>query len=552
MADSKTAWLEIGRKDQPPQRLDLTGASARLGRAANCDVRAAGPQISDLHAEIRRDGVGFAVHDLASESGVFVNGARTYRRLLRDGDVVELGRGSPVRITFHAPTVAAAPAPAPAPSFPPSGGPAGPADGRREQSALTHLARFFELSRKLGGAVPLDEVLSGVVDLAIDLTRAERGLLVQLREDQGLELCAARDDGGATLATDGLKISETLVRKAMDGRVPLLVSDVGDDESLSNVASIVSLELRSAVILPLTRFSAEEGGTGSGDVFGALYLDSRRRRAGFASLDLRILERLAHDASAALEHARLLREAQEKRRIEQEVRTAREVQAALMPDEFLSTEAFEIAGLCVPCLELGGDYVDQFDLGRGRTTLVLADVSGKGISASLLAAALQGALAAEIAADRAPDEIVARVNRVHGSLAPPSRFVTMVLAVLEQDGGLRLVTAGHCPPLLVHAGGVTRLSSEGIALGLDEDATYRVQTTSVPRGDFVVMYSDGVIECEGPGQELYGMERLERLLQRCRGEPAKAVLDAVTQDVAAFRRGTAVADDLSVIVLRRL
>ena len=94
---------------------------------------------------------------------------------------------------------------------------------------------------------------------------------------------------------------------------------------------------------------------------------------------------------------------------------AREVQAALMPEQFRSTPAFEIAGTCVPCLELGGDYVDQFDLGDGRMALVVADVCGKGIAASLLAATLQGALATEIMQGRALGE-VARVNCVHWSV----------------------------------------------------------------------------------------------------------------------------------------
>src|SRR5262249_61456513 len=123
-----------------------------------------------------------------------------------------------------------------------------------------------------------------------------------------------------------------------------------------------------------------------------------------------------------------LRGAGARRRIEQQMRMAREVQAALMPREFASTAAFEVAGFCEPCLDLGGDYVDQFDLGSGRTAVVVADVCGKGVDASLLAAALQGALVAEMSGDRPLGEIVARVNRGHCRPAPAGRLVTMGLA----------------------------------------------------------------------------------------------------------------------------
>src|SRR5690606_34972906 len=229
------------------------------------------------------------------------------------------------------------------------------------------------------------------------------------------------------------------------------------------------LELRSAVTLPLSRARGSDGEP-DGGVFGVLYLDSRRRRGGFEGFDLRIPERLAADASAVIENARLLREAEDKRRLDQELATAREVQAALMPDEFVSTAAFEIAGTCVPCHDLGGDYVDQFALDGGRQVLVVADVCGKGIAASLLAATLQGALAAEIGQQRALGDVVARVNRVHCGLAPVGRFVTMVAAVLETDGSIAFVNAGHCPVLHVHPGGVDGLVTGGMALGLDEDA----------------------------------------------------------------------------------
>ena len=541
-ASDPKASLEIEQGDAPPRLLLLGAATVRIGRAKENEIHVPAPHVSKQHAEIRFENGGFHAVDVGSRAGVLVNRVRAAVRLLADGDVIELGDDSPVRITFRASR--------------PVGARVEDAkvltkvSGDFERGGMARLARFFEFSRKLGGGFTIEEVLQDVVDLAIEVTSAERGMLILSRPDGTLETRVARAAGGRSLPKDGMKASETLVRQSIEHGKPRVIADVADNVDLAHQASIMSLELRSAVTLPITRPGAE--GAPGGGAFGVLYLDSRKRRAGFDGFDLEILERLAQDASSVIENARLLRDAEDKRRMDQEVATAREVQAALMPEEFSSTRAFEVAGLCVPCNELGGDYVDQFDLGNGRQALVVADVCGKGIAASLLAAALQGALAAEITQDRPLGEIVQRVNRVHCSLAPIGRFITMLTAVLENDGVLRFVNAGHCPLMHVHAGGVATLGQGGMALGLDEDARYEAGEIRMRPGDAVVLYSDGIIECEGPGRELFGEKRLEQLLAGKRGAAAADVLASVRNAVEEFRRGVPVSDDLTVLVVRRV
>jgi sigma-B regulation protein RsbU (phosphoserine phosphatase) len=536
-----SASLAIEQRDQPATRLVLGATTVRIGRGTGSDLHVPDPHISKQHAEVRRELGQYVVVDVGSRAGVLVNGARVDRRALADGDVIELGDSSPVRITFRQ----QATPPLDTTSFAAVAG--SPGDG-----GMARLARFFEFSAKLGGGFSLAEVLQDVVDLAIEVTRAERGLLILRRDDGSFDTQVARATGGRTLPLDGLRVSETLLKKAFAGGKPTVVEDVAHDADLAIAASIVSLELRSAVTLPLVRYETRgDGETAAMRVFGVLYLDSRRQRGGFDGVDLGILARLASDASAVIENARLVREAEEQRRIAREVAMAREVQAALMPEQFRSTPAFEVAGTCVPCHELGGDYVDQFDLGGGRQALVVADVAGKGIAASLLAATLQGAFAAEIARGEGLADAVARVNRVHCRLAPVGKFITMAVVLLEPTGEVTVVDAGHCPVLHVHAGGAVAVGARGMALGLDADARY-VATTLQPRpGDHVVVFTDGVVECEGPGRELFGDERLTALLAARHGHAAKAVLADVLRDVDVFRRGESVSDDLSVLVVRR-
>jgi phosphoserine phosphatase RsbU/P len=545
--------LAIEQGSHPPTRLWLNDSTIRIGRDRDSHIHVPEAHISRQHAEIRTDKEGHVVVDLGSAAanspvgrsrvGVLVNGERIQRHVLVDGDVIELGPNSPVRITYRVEQIADRPHEA-------SSFSAVVAD--TGQGGMGRLARFFEFSHKLGGGFTLEEVLQDVVDLAIEVTRAERGMLIVRRDDDSLDTRVARASGGRSLPIDGLRVSETLVHKSFAAGKPSVFADVNQDAALAMAESIVSLELRSAVTLPLMRFEAASAGeTATQKVFGLIYLDSRRMRGGFDGIDLGILVRLASDASSVIENARHVREAEEQRRIAREVKMAREVQAALMPEQFRSIPGFDIAGTCLPCHDLGGDYVDQFDLGDGRMALVVADVCGKGIAASLLAATLQGALAAEIVQGHPLGTVVAHVNRVHCRLAPVGKFITMAVAVLEPSGVATLVNAGHCPVLHVHAGGVTAVATDDMALGLDADTTFKAVTLQLQPGDTVVLYTDGVIECEGPDRELFGDERLARVLTAQRGKSADQVLAAVLGEVETFRRGVPVSDDLSLLVVHR-
>lgn len=532
--------LEIEQPGQPPSRVLLGEAVVRIGRARENHVHVPDAHVSKLHAEIRPAAGGHEVVDVGSLAGVFVNGQKVARHPLADGDVVELGASSPVRLVYRREEE-------PASRLTTLGV---VADGG--EAGMAQLARFFEFSRKLGGGFAIDEVLRDVVDLAIEITKAERGFVILRRDDGGLETRIARGTGGRALPADGLRVSDTLVQKALASSKPGVFEDVAQDADLAIAASIVSLELRSAVTLPLVRYEAAgQHDTAAAVVFGLIYLDSRRQRRAFDGFDLGILERLARDASAVIENARLLREAEERRRIAHEVRMAREVQAALMPEQFRSTPAFAVAGTCVPCHDLGGDYVDQFDLGGGRVALVIADVCGKGIAASLLAATLQGALAAEIVHGRPLGEAVARVNRVHCRLAPVGKFITMAVVVLEPDGSVAIVNAGHCPLLHVHAGGVAPITTDGMALGLDADFEFRTAERSLRAGDALLLYTDGVLECENAARELFGDERLAAAARAHAVAGADGLLAGIVAEIERFRGKAAVTDDLSILVAVR-
>lgn len=420
------------------------------------------------------------------------------------------------------------------------------------QHDLENLSRFLEFSRVFAGGFDLSAVLDRVVDVAMEITEAERGSLILVRPGDHLEFRIIRKRGHGAVPREGYRVSETIVREVVSSRKPRVVSDITHDAGLSTAQSVVSLQLGSAAAIPLWRYSlARSGKTQSTDkVFGVLYLDSRARRDAFSRFDIGMLETLARDASSAIENARLLRETEEKHRMARELETAREVQAALLPESYWSEPHFEVAGSCVPCLDLAGDFLEQFRLPDGRVGFVVADVCGKGVAAALLAATLQGALTAEIASDHPLVTVVERLNRVVCRLAPLGDFISILCCVLSPDGSLTYVNAGHCPLITAFADDVQAQTTRGRALGIDAASRYTAATIQLRPGEVAFLYTDGVVEAASPDGELFGEQRLATALSGANERNVTHTMDRIQTAVDEFRGNQPVADDITLMAVR--
>ena len=519
-----------------------------VGRGAESDVQILNSHVSKRHAEIRRKDDRFVLVDVGSKAGVYCHGAAVRERQLVDGDVITLGPSCPTRLHFRVGSGSKARKASEVSSLISS------FSETRGVQGLQQLSRFLGFSRALSGRLGAAEILENVVDYAIEVTGADRGCVVLKGDQSQLEFEAVRGNESGAVSASSAQVSETIVRQVLEEKAPRIVSDVAMDDDLAVAKSVMSLRLGSVVAMPLWRFALPDPddphAQATDDVFGVLYLDSRHRHRAFDSVDIGILETLARDASSAIENARLLGEAEEKRKFEQELGMAREIQASLLPEEYWDTSYCEVSGSCVPCLDLGGDYADQFRLSDSRVGLVVADVCGKGMPAALLAAAVQGALAAEFDRDRPLSEIVEQINRVVCRLAPGDKFISMICCVLSPDGELRYVNAGHCPLLVAGKEDVESLVTGGMALGFDESARYEEHRLQMSPGDLAVLYSDGVLETVDPDRELFGEKRLEASLQLLSGRSAEDVSDGVLAALESFRRGEPVTDDLTLMVLR--
>jgi sigma-B regulation protein RsbU (phosphoserine phosphatase) len=263
-----------------------------------------------------------------------------------------------------------------------------------------------------------------------------------------------------------------------------------------------------------------------------------------------VLLQLVGGGSPAVDGARLYRETLERARQEHELKIAAEIQRALAPERQHKGADFEIAAASVPCRAIGGDFFDYFDLPNAAFGFALGDVSGKGPPAALLAAEIQGILAAHSYSGSTPANTLSRVNDVLTRRPIDSRFVTVWYGVLSSAGCLTHCNAGHNPPLLVGRSGLRRLERGGLIVGAFKQATFEEETVQLDPGDVLVVFSDGITEALNTDGEEFGEERLLSCVKANPELTPTALLERLLDAVHQFTTGAVQNDDLTLLVLR--
>ena len=332
-----------------------------------------------------------------------------------------------------------------------------------------------------------------------------------------------------------------------------MVADLLDGELANVHMGTVALGIRNVLCVPLklVRYVDTAEAADEERRIGVLYLDSREKGMLLSSSTRAALETFATEAAVAIENARLYRETMEKARMEQEMRIAAEIQQALLPKIGRSGPAFSAAAASLPCRSIGGDFYDYVDLSDGTMGFALGDVAGKGPPAALLSAMMQGMFAAQAATSARPAETITRVNLALYRRGIESRFVTLMYGCLRNDGTLTYCNAGHNPPLIVSpSGSFRRLECGGPIVGLFEAASFDEETVTLEKGDWLIVFSDGVSEALSAADEEYGEDRIVEVVRRSGNLQPQQLLEALFTDVSTFAKGAAQSDDITALVLR--
>ena len=290
-----------------------------------------------------------------------------------------------------------------------------------------------------------------------------------------------------------------------------------------------------------------------------LYNATLRIRAGDLSHRIRIerqdqLGALAESFNEMTNSvAELIDEQRRRQRLENEVSIAREVQLQLFPKKLPSIPGLELAAICRPARSVSGDYYDIIPLGGTRVGIALADISGKGIFASLLMASLQAALrsAASLNGNLDTAHIVDRLNQHLFQTTSDDRYATLFYGVYDTETRiLNYTNAGHLPPLLITDGKVQTLADGGTVIGLIEDATYNQGSILVPPGSLLLVFSDGITEPENVFGEEFGVDRLRDEVLRERNVPARKLAEDLIDSAERWSGAAEQADDMTVVIAR--
>jgi serine phosphatase RsbU (regulator of sigma subunit) len=355
-----------------------------------------------------------------------------------------------------------------------------------------------------------------------------------------------------TLSGHSFATSQKIPQEVFATGRELVVADLREEDLARQHLGTVALGIRHVLCTPMrvVRYLEQSVAEVEQRPIGVLYLDSREKGQLMSGTARSALETVAGEAAAAIESARLYRDAAEKAMMERELQLAAEIQRALLPEALQSGAHFDVAAASIPCRSIGGDFFDYFNLPDGLFGFTLGDVAGKGPPAALLTAMIQGAFAAQVTSTDSPAALMGHINRTLIRRAIQSRFVTVMYGVLAIDGRLTYSNAGHNPPILMGRNGVRRLETGGLILGLFPHATYEEATLQLDDGDTLVVFSDGVTEAlNGDGDE-FGEERLLACVDEYRNCATGVLLERILASVRAFAAGATQNDDVTGLVLR--
>jgi sigma-B regulation protein RsbU (phosphoserine phosphatase) len=530
----------------------------RMGRSSDNDLSfPSDMSLSRHHLVLERSDDGWYVEDLGAKNRTMLNGRRIDgKTLLTSGDRISAGQvvmvfggtkssTGPVEFTIGGDEgplratvmtnlrgVLSRESTMPGLARPPS-------RGEKRGIPLDHpaVAALIRAGQELAGHRPLDELFELILDLSIQAVGAERGVLMTL-EGEDLIVRAVRGEG--------FRISSTVRDRVIKESASLLVRDTALDEAFKSRDSIVGQQVQSVMAVPLQT---------NDRVIGLVNVDSRSFARPFTPDDLDLLTVLANVAAIRIENQRLAVIEVQKQLISRDLEQAAAIQRRLLPRDAPIVPGYEIAGHNLPCQTVGGDYFDFFPYADGRIGIVLGDVAGKGMPAALLMTALKGGV--QVLLGEAPDDIahlMSRLDRLVAANFPRNRFVTLFFGLLDPGSGdLAYCNAGHNPPFLVRADhSIERLPSCGTILGIFPELPYEVKHSRLLPGDVLTLFSDGVTEENDPSGEEFGEARLGRVLTDCKDVDAVSLVDTIRRTVLAWAAGGAPADDVTVVVARRV
>jgi sigma-B regulation protein RsbU (phosphoserine phosphatase) len=411
----------------------------------------------------------------------------------------------------------------------------------RARERIRRLEAVVEAGLMVNSTLDLSELGSHIIDIATRLINAERGslFLIDRQTGQLRSMVAQGLTSGPLTLSEGEGIVGSV---AASGEAVILDDPYADPRFDSNFDQLTGFKTRSLLTVPVR--------DRDGSLIAVLQL-LNHKSGGFSKNDIDFLAELGVPFAIALTTANLHSEIVAREQLRREVHLAAEIQRALQPLGRAAIPGLEIEVLFRPCHEVGGDYWDVIPVDENRWWIVVADVSGKGVPAGLVASNIQAVLWARRTGSDPLTTVISDVNEILCRLTRGRKYATLVAGEwCSEDETLTWVSAGHPPLLVEHGGRVEEFGATGKPVGLLTDQSYGSETASFAEGDTALLYSDGLLEAGGiDGSDEFGLDRIRASVPG-EGGP-RGVIERLQAALADHLGGGAPEDDVTLVCVQR-
>jgi sigma-B regulation protein RsbU (phosphoserine phosphatase) len=416
-------------------------------------------------------------------------------------------------------------------------------ENRRLKRAVEELSVLNELARSIGASLNAKDIMDKIIRRALRSVGAEQGIvaLVAKQPNDTIKTVAR------AIVTSGtrrpLHLNESLLGWMYLNEKPLLINDLSNDERFQGLKADESVT--SVLCVPLMIKS---------ELKGVLAVYNKKGAGGFTEEDERLLGILAAQSAQIVENARLYEEEKAHSLLKQEIRLLSGIQAELLPKTSPNVPGYDIAGRNIPAQTVGGDYFDFIPVDSNQMCLCLGDVSGKGLPASLLMANLQATLRGQTHRDVTPSDCLKRCNTMLYRSTDPEHFATLFCGALDvEKHAMTYCNAGHNYPFLFSEGKEPmRLETGGVVLGILEQYAFEQGAVELKPGDLLVVFSDGITEAVDAEEVEFGEDKLAELAAAHRGDSSAELIQRTIEAVRQHASGRPQADDMTMVVLKRL
>ncbi len=416
-------------------------------------------------------------------------------------------------------------------------------ENRRLKRAVEELSILNDLARAIGASVNLQDIMRTIIHRSIRAIRAEQGVITLVdHRSQDVMKTLVRTMASSAQSPQ-YHFSQSLLGWMHLNKKPLTVNDPRTDDRFRGVQWDESI--RSLLCVPMMVKST---------LVGVLTVYNKRDGASFSEEDQRLLAIIAGQSAQIVENARLYEEEQALQRMKEEVRLAATIQMDLLPKTSPTIPGYDIAGRSIPAQLVGGDAYDFIPVDDTHLAVCLADVSGKGLPASLLMANVQATLRGQTLTSTTAAVCVQRANKLLHQSTSADKFVTLFYSRLDTTNHtLTYCNAGHDNPF--HFSGSrapARLGTGGLVLSIMEDFPYSEETVPLAPGDIIVVYSDGITEAVNAAAVQFGDARIESVVSGCRSMDAAGIIESIIGEVRTHAGTAPQADDMTIVVIKRL